>query len=113
MVLKPDIVNLKLVAVFTALFVLINSRCMYDIKESDLMPVHTDSEPFVLKNLQACKDYLEPGRLGCCTRINDQLTIDNFKTIDGFFGSEGGGCDICAINLKRFWCEYACSARQH
>ena len=24
----------------------------------------------------------------------------------------GGGCDICAINLKRFWCEYACSPNQ-
>lgn len=28
------------------------------------------------------------------------------------FGSQGGGCDICGINLKRFWCEYACSPRQ-
>jgi len=28
------------------------------------------------------------------------------------FGSQGGGCDVCSINLKRFWCEYACSPRQ-
>ncbi len=26
--------------------------------------------------------------------------------------SASGGCDICAINAKRFWCEYACSPRQ-
>lgn len=37
----------------------------------------------------------------------------NFKQIDGVFSAQGGGCDICAINLKRFWCQYACSARQH
>ncbi len=34
----------------------------------------------------------------------------NFDIIDFTFGSKGdgggGGCDICAANLKRFWCKY-------
>jgi hypothetical protein len=77
------------------------------------LPFHTDRDPFLLANLTACKDYLEPGRLGCCGKINDKLTMENFKQIDGIFGNLGGGCDICGVNLKRFWCEYACSARQH
>ena len=88
-------------------------NCVYDIREDDHMPIHTDREPFQLGTLEACQDYLTPGRLGCCSAINDQLTNDNFKQIDGAFGSQAGGCDICAVNLKRFWCEYACSARQH
>ena len=86
---------------------------MYDIKKSDKMPIHTDTEPFPLGILQACKDYVSPGRLGCCSPVNDQITYDNFKQIDSIFGSQGGGCDICAINMKRFWCEFACSPRQH
>lgn len=36
----------------------------------------------------------------------------SYTQIDGVFGSQGDGCDICAINLKRLWCEYACSPRQ-
>jgi hypothetical protein len=34
------------------------------------------------------------------------------KQIDGVFATVSGGCDVCAINLKRLWCEYACSPRQ-
>jgi hypothetical protein len=77
------------------------------------MPFHVDTDPFELKNLSACTEYLEPGRLGCCNIYNDAATLENFKQIDGLFGSQGGGCDICAINLKRFWCQYSCSARQN
>lgn len=36
----------------------------------------------------------------------------SYTQIDGIFGSKGDGCDLCAINLKRFWCEYACSPNQ-
>ena len=42
--------------------------------------------------------------------------LDNFKKIDTVFGSSSsggsGGCDLCAINLKRFWCTYACAHNQ-
>jgi len=56
-----------------------------------------------------CKDYI--GKDVCCNEHNAKLTADNFKQLDGAFGGEGG-CDICSINLKRLWCEYACSPRQ-
>ena len=50
--------------------------------------------------------------MGCCDLNNDVSQVTSYVQIDGVFGSQGGGCDICSINLKRFWCEYACSPRQ-
>ena len=50
--------------------------------------------------------------MGCCDAGNDQQQSKSFTELDGVFSSLGGGCDICAINLKRFWCEYACSPNQ-
>ena len=57
-----------------------------------------------------CKDYI--GSEVCCNGPNARLTADNFKQLDGAMNSAAGGCDICTINLKRLWCEYACSPRQ-
>lgn len=38
--------------------------------------------------------------------------VRDFKTIDATFGSDGGGCDICGSNMKRFWCHYTCNPNQ-
>jgi hypothetical protein len=94
------------------LFSSIDCKCMYDLTEDTEMPFHTERDAFKLGPITACKDYIEPERLGCCSKVNDKLTRENFKQIDGVFSAQGGGCDVCAINLKRFWCHYACSARQ-
>ena len=59
---------------------------------------------------QICKEYV--GDNVCCNKYNAILTADNLKQIDGAFSTASGGCDVCAINLKRLWCEYACSPRQ-
>jgi hypothetical protein len=50
--------------------------------------------------------------LGCCNEYNDQSQQVSYMEINGIFSGQGGGCDLCAINLKRFWCEYSCSPRQ-
>lgn len=50
--------------------------------------------------------------MGCCDNNNDISQIASYTQIDGIFGSNAEGCDICAINMKRFWCEYACSPHQ-
>jgi hypothetical protein len=57
-----------------------------------------------------CLEY--NGKLGCCDLNNDNQQVGSYIEIDGIFGSRGDGCDHCAINLKRFWCEYACSPNQ-
>lgn len=40
------------------------------------------------------------------------MQLSSYGKIDTVFGNSNGGCDICGVNLKRFWCEYACSPRQ-
>ena len=45
--------------------------------------------------------------------MNDDMFVQNYKEIDLIFGSGGGGCEVCAVNLKRLWCHYACSDRQN
>ena len=30
--------------------------------------------------------------------------ISSFPKLDIVFGTKNGGCDVCAVNLKRFWC---------
>lgn len=49
-----------------------------------------------------CVEY--NGKMGCCASGNDIQQSKSYGQIDGIFGSGGGACDACAINLKRFWC---------
>ncbi len=42
--------------------------------------------------------------MGCCDDNTDYILSKNFIEIDAIFGSSGGGCDHCSINIKRFWC---------
>jgi hypothetical protein len=57
-----------------------------------------------------CMEYL--GKDACCNNGQNILLGKNFETISYIFGSDYGGCDICAVNLKRFWCEFTCSPNQ-
>jgi hypothetical protein len=87
------------------------TKCAYTQPPAGGLPYIYDGDPFPMNyTLQVCKDYL--GENVCCNEHNARLTADNLKQVDGAFASASGGCDICAINLKRLWCEYACSPRQ-
>lgn len=77
------------------------SKCAYKVL-SDLTPVWVDEEPHLLEGLTQCTEY--NGKMGCCNEYNDQAQASSYIEIDGVFGSAGDACDICAINLKRFWC---------
>ena len=88
-------------------------KCAYT-QPTEGLPYPYDGDSFPMnytENEQICKDYI--GSNVCCNKANAKLTADNFKQLDGALSSSAGGCDICAINLKRLWCEYACSPRQH
>jgi len=79
-----------------------SSRCVYTQNET-FMPYKIEGEAFKRNyTYQVCKDYVE-GDV-CCNEFNAILTGENLKQVDGAFSSASGGCDICAINLKRFWC---------
>ena len=60
---------------------------------------------------QFCPDF-KPGEEVCCTNVSLAALENNFHTIDQIFGSPGQGCDICAVNLKKFWCHFACAPNQ-
>ena len=42
----------------------------------------------------------------CCDNDSASLMQANYDALDGVFLND---CSICAVNLKRMWCEYACN----
>ena len=44
----------------------------------------------------------------CCRDDQIALMVANFKTIDQLFGE----CEICSMNLKKFWCGFTCDPYQ-
>lgn len=105
----PAKTTFKTAILFGLLTAIVVGRCSFRINP-DNVPVKVDTEPFMVSGLTQCTEY--NGRLGCCNEINDAQQSESYTQIDGVFGAVGGGCDICAVNLKRFWCEYACSPNQ-
>ena len=95
---------------FLLLIGVIYCKCVYT-QPTEGLPYPYDGEAFPINYTGLiCKDYI--GENVCCNEANAKLAVDNFKQLDGAFASSSGGCDICAINMKRLWCEYACSPRQ-
>jgi hypothetical protein len=89
-----------------------------DITDPTCKPNKTSGNqtiPFILKDNPddprvVCQEFLN--NPSCCTRDQNILLKENFDSIDSIFGSKFGGCDICAINLKRFWCYFTCAPYQ-
>lgn len=48
----------------------------------------------------------------CCNDDQNTLLKNSFNLINYTFGSGASGCDICGINLRRFWCYFTCSPDQ-
>lgn len=93
-----------------SLIVLGASKCAYT-QSPDILPYVYDGDAFPINyTMLACLEYV--GENVCCNEDNARATYDNLIQLDAAFGNKAGGCDICAINLKRLWCEYACSPRQ-
>ena len=69
-------------------------------------------EPFLTQLSQQvmCPEFA--GKPMCCNDDqNTELEI-KYQLIDFTFGSGVGGCDACAVNLKRLWCFFTCSPDQ-
>ena len=84
-----------------------------DIYQSDCIPSEANfTDPVELQGINVvCNEYL--GKKACCSDSQNILLKKNFESLDSVFGASYGGCDICAINLKRLWCEFTCSPNQH
>ncbi|ETW00115.1 hypothetical protein H310_07531 [Aphanomyces invadans] len=56
-----------------------------------------------------CPEYKDDA---CCSWQQNRALAANFKLISSFFGSDGGGCDACAVNIMQLWCGLVCSPFQ-
>jgi hypothetical protein len=45
----------------------------------------------------------------CCTDCTAKVMQANFQALDAVFATDN---PICAVNLKKMWCEYACNAEK-
>lgn len=72
--------------------------------EGDELEPHTEHGPD-----SYCQDFV--GMKTCCTEYQLGQIVKNFQAIESIFGGDGG-CDVCVVNLKRFWCYFTCSPNQ-
>jgi hypothetical protein len=93
------------------------SKCrmqqLCDVTQPGCHPEPADyTEPQILLGPDViCPEYYN--KTACCNNGQNILLKKNFDSLDSVFGSKYGGCDICSINLKRFWCHFTCSPEQH
>lgn len=59
---------------------------------------------------QLCPDLV--GKPVCCSDFQLTDLLNKFGLLDQALGSSGTGCSICASNLKRFYCHFACDQTQ-
>ena len=96
--------------VLQALLTSAHCGCVYYVNSTKFPNPVDDPTPFIVSDTNVCDDYR--GKPGCCNDFTSDVQASSYGKIDTVFGNSGGGCDICGLNLKRFWCEYACSPRQ-
>lgn len=83
-----------------------------DISKPDCKPSKADmTDPQILPESSICPEF--SNKLACCNKNQTVLLQNNFKSIDDIFSAKYDGCDICAVNLKRFWCQFTCDPEQH
>jgi hypothetical protein len=117
--------SLLLYAIFLQLFLLSTaedyagcefvSNC-FDAPHSDPkcfpVPVN-DTTPQVYKwttHPAMCPEYQD--KPNCCNDFQNTMMYNQFSVLVSTFGSDNGGCDVCAANLVRFWCKYTCDPNQ-
>ena len=114
--------RLNLIVSTLLLFSLINeilNKCAFtqtcknplDDKSCTIPDKPENDDPFTVTGSDiVCKEFL--GKDGCCNNDQNVLMKSNFEAIDTFFSAKYDGCDICAVNLKRFWCYFTCAPNQ-
>ncbi len=107
---------MKIFFVIGILLVFIESKCRMqqdcNVADPKCKPsAANNTEPQTLAAVDSiCPDYSD--QLACCNKGQNILMRNNFDSLDSVFGSKYGGCDACAINLKKFWCHFTCSPDQ-
>jgi len=83
-----------------------------DVTQPDCRPEPANfTQPQILLGPNIiCPEYYN--KTACCNNGQNIVLKNNFDSLDSVFGSKYGGCDICSVNLKRFWCHFTCSPDQ-
>lgn len=81
--------------------------CQPEGAKGELIKARMNTVP---KEQNLCPDYQD--KMVCCSPTQIRKIKTNFIAIESIFGSQSGGCDICAVNLKRFWCHFTCHPQQ-
>ena len=95
-----------------SIIVFVNSSCSMaqDIGDKPREAREGETEPHtILQDSSYCPDF--EGIKTCCTDYQISQLQNNFLAIESVFGGDGG-CDICVVNLKRFWCYFTCAPNQ-
>ena len=107
---------IKIFVVFGILLGLMESKCRMkqdcNVLDPKCQPsAANNTDPQILAAVDSiCPDYTD--QLACCSKGQNMLLRSNFDALDSVFGSKYGGCDVCSINLKKFWCHFTCSPDQ-
>ncbi len=64
------------------------------------------SKPDQKKQITKNCPMFDPNKPLCCNDDQAEILDANFIQIDTVFGLE---CPVCAMNMKRMWCEYTCN----
>ena len=100
--------SLLLLSIFACLFISTYAYCAIEGSSSGPpKKLKKPVEPFILGNREPCTYY--SGKLGCCNQVQLNQIRNNFIDVDIIFGND---CPICGVNLKIFWCEFACNPNQ-
>ena len=97
---------------FISIIFFVNCRCSMSQDEGQIpRPANeNEKEPHTIHSDNSyCPDF--EGQYTCCTEYQLKTLEKNFMAIESIFGGDGG-CDICVVNLKRFWCHFTCNPNQ-
>lgn len=108
-----------LAIVFIQFLTSVSSMCSFS--ENCTMPPYICNPPYKLdpqippfkgdwKSAAACPMF--EGQDVCCNSDQNYAMQYKFSLLDSTFGSQVGGCDICAANLKLLWCYFTCAPNQ-
>ena len=54
--------------------------------------------------------YMNASEPLCCNEDQVSIMTENYQQIDSVFGMD---CPLCAVNLKKLWCEYTCNPKKN
>ncbi len=97
---------------FSSLVIISNQRCLFR-QETETEAIIVDEDPKTYtydSSIHPCPFYIN--KPVCCIPFQLDKLRENFKLIEKMFGTDEDGCDVCAANLKRFWCEFTCNPNQ-